>query len=59
MKTNGERLHGSSSRIIKSDVSADLSPALRAAMEPVLASIQALTLQIREYNRKILELGKT
>jgi transposase len=59
VKTNGERLHGSSSRIIKSDVSADLSPALRTSMEPVLACIKALTLQIREYNRKIIELGRT
>jgi transposase len=59
VKTNGERLHGSSSRIIKSDVGMDLSPALRAAMQPVLASIKALTLEIREYNRKIIELGKT
>jgi len=59
VKTNGERLHGSSSRIIKSDVSSDLSPELRIAMEPVLASIKALTGQIKEYNRKIIELGKT
>ena len=59
VKTNGERLHGSSSRIIKSDVSPDLSPELRIAMEPVLASIKALTVQIKEYNRKIIELGKT
>ena len=59
VKTNGERLHGSSSRIIKSDVSMDLSPALRVSMEPVLESIKALTLQIREYNRKIINLGKT
>jgi transposase len=59
VKTNGERLHGSSSRIIKSDVSMDLSPALRISMEPVLQSIKALTLQIREYNRKIIDLGKT
>ena len=59
VKTNGERLLGSSSRIIKSDVSMDLSPALRTAMQPVLASIKALTLEIREYNRKIIELGKT
>jgi transposase len=59
VKSNGERLHGSSSRIIKSDVSMDLSPALRSSLEPVLASIKALTLQIREYNRRIIELGKT
>ena len=59
VKTNGERLQGSSSRIIKSDVSMDLTPVLRNSMEPVLASIKALTLQIREYNRKIIELGKT
>lgn len=59
VKTNGERLQGSSSRIIKSDVSSDLSPALRISMAPVLESIKALTLQIREYNRKIIELGKT
>jgi transposase len=59
VKTNGERLQGSSSRIIKSDVSLDLSPALRVSVEPVLASIKALTVQIREYNRKIIELGKT
>jgi hypothetical protein len=51
VKTNGERLQGSSSRIIKSDVSIDLSPALRISMEPVPASIKALTLQIREYNQ--------
>jgi transposase len=50
---------GSSSRIIKSDVGMDLSPALRISMEPVLQSIKALTLQIREYNRKIIDLGKT
>jgi len=59
VKTNGERLHGSSSRIIKPDVSSDLSPELRIAMEPVLASIKALTGQIKEYNRKIIDLGKT
>jgi integrase/recombinase XerD len=33
--TNGERLHGSSSRIIKSDVSMDLSPALRVRLRDV------------------------
>jgi hypothetical protein len=59
VKTNGERLYGSSSRIIKSDVSMDLSPALRTAMQLVLASIKALTQEIREYNRKIIELGNT
>jgi transposase len=57
VKSNGERLHGSSSRIIKSDVGTDLSPAVHASLEPVLASIKMLTLQIREYNRKIIDLG--
>jgi hypothetical protein len=33
----------------------DLSPALRISMEPVLQSIKALPLKIREYNRKIVE----
>jgi hypothetical protein len=31
-KMNGERLHGSSSRIIKSDVNTYLSPALQNAL---------------------------
>jgi len=39
----------------KSDVNMDLSPALRISMEPVLQSIKALPLKIREYNRKIVE----
>jgi hypothetical protein len=42
-------------QITKSDVSVDLSPALRISMEPVLQSIKALPLKIREYNRKIVE----
>jgi hypothetical protein len=33
----------------------DLSPALRISMEPVLQSIEALPLKIREYNGKIVE----
>jgi hypothetical protein len=40
---------------IKSDVSVDLSPALRISMEPVLQSTKALPLKIREYNCKIVE----
>jgi hypothetical protein len=32
-----------------------LSPALRISLEPVLQSIKALPLKIREYNRKIVE----
>ena len=39
----------------KSDVGVDVSPALRISMEPVLQSIKALRLKIREYNRKIVE----
>ena len=39
-----------------SDVSVDLSPARCISIEPVLQSIKALPLKIREYNnRKIVE----
>ncbi len=56
-KSYGVRLRGCNPRNVKPEKVSGLSPELQAA-EPLLAGIEALSQQIREYNRRIEFLAK-
>jgi transposase len=57
-KSYGERLRGCSPRKMSPQVGADLSPELRAALEPLLKGAEALSARIREYDAQIEKLGQ-
>ncbi len=52
-KSYGERLRGCNPRNMKPEKASGLSPELQAALEPLLAGIESLSEQIREYNEQI------
>src|SRR5262245_17120062 len=52
-KSYGERLRGCNVRNMNPEKAAALSPELQVALQPVLAGIEALSEQIREYNERI------
>src|SRR5947207_2841306 len=52
-KSYGERLRGCNSRNMKPEKASGLSPELQAVLEPLLAGIESLSEQIREYNEQI------
>ena len=57
-KSYGERLRGCNVRNMNPDKAEGLSPELQAALEPLLAGIEALSEQIREYNERIEALAE-
>jgi transposase len=57
-KSYGERLRGCNPRNLNEEKAQDLSPELRAALEPLLTGIKALSAQIREYNQRIEHLAQ-
>jgi transposase len=57
-KSYGERLRGCSPRNMNPEKARELSPELRAALEPLLGEIESLSERIREYNRKIEHLAQ-
>jgi transposase len=57
-KSYGERLRGCSPRKMSPKIGADLSPELRAALEPLLKGAEALSASIREYDAQIEKLGQ-
>jgi transposase len=57
-KSYGERLRGCNVRNMNPDKAEGLSPELQAALEPLLAAIESLSEQIREYNQRIEALAE-
>src|SRR4029077_14589590 len=57
-KSYGERLRGCNPRNMNPEKAQELSPELRAALEPLLASIESLSERIREYNQQIEKLAQ-
>jgi len=57
-KSYGERLRGCNSRNMKPEKASGLSPELQAVLEPLLAGIESLSEQIREYNEQIEHLAQ-
>ena len=57
-KSYGERLRGCNVRNMNPEKAEGLSPELRTALEPLLAGIESLSEQIREYNERIETLAQ-
>jgi transposase len=57
-KSYGERLRGCNVRNLNPEKAEGLSPELRIALEPLLAGIEVLSQQIREYNERIEQLAQ-
>jgi transposase len=57
-KSYGERLRGCNVRNMNPEKAEGLSPELQRALEPLLAGIEMLTEQIREYNERIEQLAQ-
>ena len=57
-KSYGERLRGCNVRNMNPEKAEGLSPELRTALEPLLAGLESLSEQIREYNERIEKLGQ-
>jgi transposase len=57
-KSYGERLRGCNPRNMNPEKAMGLSPELQAALEPLLAGIESLSEQIREYNQRIEQLAQ-
>ena len=57
-KSYGERLRGCNVRNLNPEKAAGLSPELQAALEPLLACIESVSEQIREYNERIEDLAE-
>ncbi|HMK29915.1 MAG TPA: transposase [Terriglobales bacterium] len=57
-KSYGERLRGGNVRNLNPEKAEALSPELQAALRPLLAGLEALSEQIREYNERIEALAE-
>ena len=57
-KSYGERLRGCNARNMNPEKAEGLSPELQSALEPLLAGIDVLSEQIREYNERIEKLAQ-
>jgi len=57
-KSYGERLRGCNVRNMNPEKAEGLSPELQAALEPLLAAIESVSEQIREYNDRIERLAQ-
>lgn len=57
-KSYGERLRGCNPRNMNRETARELSPELRAALEPLLEGIESLSECIREYNQQIEHLAQ-
>ena len=56
-KSYGERLRGCNVRNMNPEKAAGLSAELQAALEPLLAALESLSEQIREYNERIEQMA--
>ena len=57
-KSSGERLRGCNVRNMNPEKAEGLSPELQGALEPLLACIESVSEQIREYNERIEKLAQ-
>ncbi len=57
-KSYGERLRGCNVRNMNPEKAEGLSPELQSALEPLLAGMEVLSEQIREYNERIEKLAQ-
>jgi transposase len=57
-KSYGERLRGCNVRNMNPEKAEGLSPELQSALEPLLACIESVSEQIREYNERIEQLAQ-
>jgi transposase len=57
-KSYGERLQGCNPRNVNPEKAQGLSPELQAALQPLLAAVEALSEQIRECNERIEQLAQ-
>jgi len=57
-KSYGERLRGCNVRNLNREKAEGLSPELQAALEPLLAALESVSQQIREYNQRIETLAQ-
>jgi len=57
-KSYGERLRGCNVRNMNPEKAEGLSPELQSALEPLLACIESVSEQIREYNQRIEKLAQ-
>jgi transposase len=57
-KSYGERLRGCNVRNMNAEKAEGLSPGLRTTVEPLLACIESVSEQIREYNERIEKLAQ-
>jgi transposase len=57
-KSYGERLRGCNVRNMNPEKAEGLSPELQAALKPLLAALESLSEQIREYNERIEKLAQ-
>ena len=57
-KSYGERLRGCNARNMNPEKAAGLSPELQTALQPLLAALESLSEQIREYNERIEKLAQ-
>jgi transposase len=57
-KSYGERLQGCNPRNVNPEKAQGLSPELQAALQPLLAAVEALSEQIRECNERIEQLAR-
>src|SRR6266496_1215884 len=57
-KSYGERLRGCNPRNMNTEKAQGLSPELQAALEPLLAAIEALSERIYEYNQQIEKIAR-
>jgi transposase len=57
-KSYGERLRGCNVRNMNPEKAEGLSPELQAALQPLLAALESLSEQIREYNERLEKLAQ-
>src|SRR2546422_5899490 len=57
-KSYGERLRGCNPRNVNPEKASGLSPELQSALEPLLAAVESLSEQIREYHEGIEQLAQ-
>src|SRR5712675_1953963 len=57
-KSYGERLRGCNPRNLNPEKAQGLSPELQAALEPLLAAIEALSERVHEYNQQIEKIAR-
>ena len=58
VKSYGERLRKCNTQQVRREISGELSPELREALEPLLHEVESLNERIQEYDRRIARIAK-